>query len=58
MNQDWCRNGGRQEPVSFNRSMQAIANVLAKAARRVVEGQMHNVKVKALAPPLGEFFNS
>src|SRR5262249_27775740 len=58
VNQERCGNGGRQEPALFHNSTQAIANVLPKAARCVLEGQTHNVRVKALALPLEEFFNT
>jgi hypothetical protein len=41
----WMRNGNR-----------ALANILPNAQYRTIEGQTHNVKPKAPAPVLVEFF--
>jgi pimeloyl-ACP methyl ester carboxylesterase len=48
---------GAKSPAWVHHSMQALADVLPNAAHRVVQRQTHNVKAKALAPPLEEFFN-
>jgi pimeloyl-ACP methyl ester carboxylesterase len=47
---------GGKSPAWLHHGTQALADVLPNAAHRVVEGQTHNVKAKALAPPLQEFF--
>jgi len=38
--------------------MRALADVLPNAQHRVLEGQTHMVKAKALAPLLAEFFSA
>lgn len=47
---------GGKSPAWFHNGTQALANVLPDATHRVVRGQTHNVKAKALAPPLKQFF--
>jgi pimeloyl-ACP methyl ester carboxylesterase len=49
---------GGKSPTWFHHGAQALADLLPNAAHRVVDGQTHNVKAKALARPLTEFFNS
>jgi len=49
---------GGKSPIWFHHSMRALAAVLPNSAHRVVAGQTHNVKPKALAPLLKEFFNA
>lgn len=48
-------NGGKSEPL-LRKAAAAIAEVLPNARHRVLEGQGHNVSMKALAPVLKEFF--
>jgi pimeloyl-ACP methyl ester carboxylesterase len=47
---------GGKSPGWFQHSTQALADVLPNAQHRVVQRQTHNVKAKALAPALTEFF--
>jgi pimeloyl-ACP methyl ester carboxylesterase len=49
---------GGKSPAWLHHGMHALAGILPNAALRVVEGQTHNVKAKALAPSLAEFFNN
>ncbi len=48
---------GGKSPAWFHHGTQALADVLPNAAHGVVDGQTHNVKAKALAPVLSQFFN-
>ena len=44
-----------EEPDKLKKGSQAIAEVLPDADLRVLEGQTHNVNMKALAPVLADF---
>jgi len=47
---------GGKSPAWLKHSARALADVLPNAAHLVVAGQTHNVKAKALAPALEDFF--
>jgi len=47
---------GGKSPAWLHHGMRALADVLPNAQLRVLEGQTHMVKAKALAPLLVEFF--
>jgi pimeloyl-ACP methyl ester carboxylesterase len=47
---------GSKSPASLREAADAIAAAVPGAARRTLEGQSHNVSMKALAPVLEEFF--
>ena len=47
---------GGKSPVWMRHGMQALAAALPNAQYRTLEGQTHNVKAKAHAPALVEFF--
>jgi pimeloyl-ACP methyl ester carboxylesterase len=47
---------GGKSPVWFHHGAQALADAFPHADLRVLDGQTHNVKAKALAPLLTEFF--
>ena len=47
---------GSKSPAWMRRGMQSLAKVLANTQYRSLPGQTHNVKAKALAPVLVEFF--
>jgi pimeloyl-ACP methyl ester carboxylesterase len=47
---------GGKSPAWFHRGMEALADTLPDAEHRVLDGQNHMVKPKALAPLLLEFF--
>lgn len=47
---------GGKSPTWFHHGTRALADTLPNTQHRVVEGQTHNVKAKALAPALTEFF--
>jgi pimeloyl-ACP methyl ester carboxylesterase len=47
---------GGNSPAWIHHSGQALADVLPNAEHRVLDGQTHMVKPKALAPMLTEFF--
>jgi pimeloyl-ACP methyl ester carboxylesterase len=49
---------GGKSPTWFHHGTQALADVIPNAEHRVLEGQTHMVKPKALAPLLVEFFTS
>ena len=49
---------GGKSPAWLHHGTQALADVLADARHRVLEGQTHMVKADALAPALEEFFTS
>jgi pimeloyl-ACP methyl ester carboxylesterase len=49
---------GGKSPTWLHNGMRALADVLPDAQHRVLEGQTHMVKAKALAPPLREFFSA
>jgi pimeloyl-ACP methyl ester carboxylesterase len=49
---------GGKSPTWFHQGTQALADVLPNARHRVLEGQTHMVKPKALAPMVEEFFAS
>jgi len=49
---------GGKSPAWFHHGTRALAQALPNADHRVLEGQMHNVKAKALAPLLAEFFTA
>jgi len=46
---------GARSPASLHRAADALAAKLPHAERRTLEGQSHNVSMKALAPVLEEF---
>ncbi|HEY4655136.1 MAG TPA: alpha/beta hydrolase [Cyclobacteriaceae bacterium] len=48
--------GGAKSPALLREAVQAVAETLPNAQRRVLAGQTHNVSVKVLAPVLIEFF--
>ena len=48
--------GGGKSPEWMRNAMVAVADAIPTAEYRTLEGQMHNVKAKALAPVLAEFF--
>jgi pimeloyl-ACP methyl ester carboxylesterase len=48
---------GGKSPAWMHAGMRALADVLPNAQHRVLEGQTHLVKPKALAPMLAEFFS-
>lgn len=48
---------GRKSPLYMRNAMQALADVLPSAQLRVLEGETHIVKPKAIAPILAEFFS-
>jgi hypothetical protein len=50
------RRRGREEPRAAATAAEAIAEVLPNARHRLLEGQSHNVKMRALAPVLEEHF--
>lgn len=50
--------GGEKSPAVLRRAVQAVAAVVPMAVPRVLEGQSHNVSMRALAPVLVEFFSS
>jgi pimeloyl-ACP methyl ester carboxylesterase len=49
---------GGKSPAWMHSGMRALADVLPNAQHRVLEGQTHMVKAKALAPLLAEFFSA
>jgi pimeloyl-ACP methyl ester carboxylesterase len=48
---------GGKSPAWFHHTMVALAEALPNARFEVLDGQTHNVKAKALAPKLAEFFS-
>lgn len=48
--------GGQRSPAALREAVRAAADAVPGARRRMLEGQTHNVSVKALAPVLAEFF--
>jgi len=52
-----ARRRGRKGPVWFHHGAQALADALPHAELRVLDSQTHNVKAKARAPLLTEFFS-
>jgi pimeloyl-ACP methyl ester carboxylesterase len=48
---------GSKSPAWFHHTMAALAEALPNARFEVLDGQTHNVKAKALAPKLAEFFS-
>lgn len=48
--------GGEKSPEVLRQAVQAVADVIPLAERRVLKGQTHNVSMKVLAPVLAEFF--
>jgi len=48
--------GGGKSPANLGQAVQAVADALPGARRRILAGQTHNVSVKVLAPVLKEFF--
>jgi pimeloyl-ACP methyl ester carboxylesterase len=48
---------GGKSPAWFHHGTRALTDILPIATHRVVEGQTHHVKAKALAPLLEAFFN-
>ena len=48
--------GGGKSPANLGQAVQAVADALPGARRRILAGQTHNVSVKVLAPILKEFF--
>lgn len=48
--------GGEKSPAVLRRAVQAVAEVVPNAERRMLKGQSHNVSMKILAPVLVEFF--
>jgi pimeloyl-ACP methyl ester carboxylesterase len=49
---------GDKSPEMLRNSVQAVADRIPRAQRRVLKGQTHNVSGKAIAPVLTEFFNA
>jgi pimeloyl-ACP methyl ester carboxylesterase len=49
---------GAKSPTVLQQSSRALAEVLPNAQLRVLEGVSHNLKMKALAPVLAEFFTA
>jgi pimeloyl-ACP methyl ester carboxylesterase len=47
---------GSKSPVPLQQAAEALAEILPNATRRTLEGQSHNVSMKALAPVLSKFF--
>ena len=47
---------GTKSPAWMQIGMQSLTKILANAEYRALAGQTHDVKAKALAPPLVEFF--
>jgi pimeloyl-ACP methyl ester carboxylesterase len=47
---------GSKSPAGLQKGSRALAQVLPNAELRELEGQAHNVSMKALAPVLAEFF--
>ena len=47
---------GGKSPEWMRNAMVAVAEAIPTAEYRTLEGQMHNVKAKALAPVLADFF--
>ena len=47
---------GEKSPAMLRNAVEAVANTLPNAQRRILAGQTHNVSVKVLAPVLEEFF--
>ncbi len=50
--------GGSKSPAWMQKSVAALADALPNAQLRILPGQTHIVKAKALAPVLVEFFSS
>ena len=48
---------GEKTDVRLRRSVQAVADAVPRAQRRILKGQTHNVKPGVLTPALVEFFN-
>jgi pimeloyl-ACP methyl ester carboxylesterase len=48
--------GGAKSPEWMRNAMVAVADAIPTAEYRTLEDQMHNVKAKALAPVLADFF--
>jgi pimeloyl-ACP methyl ester carboxylesterase len=48
--------GGAKSPASLRHAVDALADAMPHAQRRMLEGQSHNVSPKALAPVLVDFF--
>jgi pimeloyl-ACP methyl ester carboxylesterase len=46
---------GSKSPASLRKASDALAALMPDARRRVLEGQSHNVSMKALAPAIQEF---
>jgi pimeloyl-ACP methyl ester carboxylesterase len=49
---------GEKSPVVLQEGSRALADVLPNAEQHALEGVSHNVKMKALAPVLADFFTS
>jgi len=47
---------GSKSPTWMRNAMASLATILPAAQHRTLTGQTHNVKAKALAPALTEFF--
>jgi pimeloyl-ACP methyl ester carboxylesterase len=50
--------GGGKSPANLRHAVEAVADALPGAKRRILEGQTHNVSLKVLAPVLKEFFTN
>ena len=48
---------GGKSPASLRKAADVLADVLANAERRTLEGQSHNVSMNVLAPVLSGFFS-
>lgn len=48
---------GGKSPAALRNAAKALAEVLPDAEHRTLEGQGHNVSMKALAPVLTDFFS-
>jgi pimeloyl-ACP methyl ester carboxylesterase len=55
--QPTCVIAGEKSPQQLRRAAEALAAVLPQSEHRILEGQSHNVSMKALAPMLLEFFS-
>ena len=50
--------GGEKSDVRLRQAVRAVADTLPNGRHRALEGQNHNVSMKALAPVLEEFFGA
>jgi pimeloyl-ACP methyl ester carboxylesterase len=50
--------GGEKSPLEMRQAVRAVAGAIPNAQHRMLEGQSHNVSMKALARVLEEFFKA